>query len=101
MVALREEISGAMAGDGEEENAAAVGEEEDNAEAVWRRRCSSGECEGGRRVGNEEEAMQRQWVGRRRTRRWWQVREIRRRGGVAGRGSRAVVASSTGEVFTW
>ncbi|EEE54676.1 hypothetical protein OsJ_01977 [Oryza sativa Japonica Group] len=35
-----------MAGDGEEEDATAVGEEEDNAEAVWRRQCSS--------VGNEK-----------------------------------------------
>jgi hypothetical protein len=88
-----------MAGDGEEEDATAVGEEEDNAEAVWRRQCSSGECEGGRRGGDGEEAMQWRWVGRRRTRRRWQVREIRRRGGVAGRGSRAVVASTAGEVF--
>lgn len=52
-----------MAGDGEEEDATAVGEEEDNAEAVWRRQCSSGECEGGRRGSDGEEAMQQRWVG--------------------------------------
>ena len=50
-------------GGGEKEDTTVFGEEEDNAEAVGRRRCSSGECEGGRRGSDGEEAMQQHWVG--------------------------------------